>query len=186
MPCVKKIPIHPDKPKNIQISRASSALSSTISSTTEPIRNTAAYKTLSETLIDALDDSGSAKHAGFEEKEARRQRRQMRLLKAGKTRPGPSAMQANPEHVTFFLNPIPEADGCWLAVLDRAWFCIRTQRARRLGTGSRRPTTSCARSHPYVRALTSQKIPLFPPYETQRTPSQHGLTRTRPREYCVR
>ncbi|KAH7927324.1 TIM44 subunit of mitochondria import inner membrane translocase [Leucogyrophana mollusca] len=66
------------------ISRATNAVSSTIAHTTEPIRNTAAYKTLSETLIDALDDSGSAKHAGFEEKEARRRRRQLRLAKAGK------------------------------------------------------------------------------------------------------
>ncbi|KAG6329075.1 hypothetical protein ID866_10013 [Astraeus odoratus] len=65
------------------ISRATSSLSSTISQTTEPIRNTAAYKTLAETLIDALDDSGSAKHAGFEDKEARRRRRQKRLEKAG-------------------------------------------------------------------------------------------------------
>ncbi|KAI0923887.1 hypothetical protein AcW1_006715 [Taiwanofungus camphoratus] len=66
------------------ISRASAAVSSTIASTTEPIRNTAAYKALSDTLIDALDDGGSAKHGGFEEKEARRKRRQMRLAKAGK------------------------------------------------------------------------------------------------------
>ena len=35
-------------------------------------------------MLDALDDSGSAKHAGFEEKEARRKRRQVRLEKAGK------------------------------------------------------------------------------------------------------
>ncbi|KAK7686448.1 hypothetical protein QCA50_010672 [Cerrena zonata] len=66
------------------ISRASAAVSNTIATTTEPIRNTAAYKTLSETLVEALDDSGSAKHAGFEEKEARRKRRQARLAKAGK------------------------------------------------------------------------------------------------------
>ena len=59
-------------------------MSSTIAQTTEPIRNTAAYKVLSETLVDALDDSGSAKHAGYEEKEARRKRRQIRLAKAGK------------------------------------------------------------------------------------------------------
>ncbi|KAI6117463.1 hypothetical protein EV401DRAFT_1863693 [Pisolithus croceorrhizus] len=65
------------------ISRATSSLSSTIAQTTEPIRNTAAYKTLAETLVDALDDSGSAKHAGFESKEARRKRRQRRLEKAG-------------------------------------------------------------------------------------------------------
>ncbi|KAJ7574415.1 import inner membrane translocase subunit tim44 [Mycena floridula] len=55
-----------------------------IEKSTEPIRNTAAYKSLSETVIDALDDSGSAKHAGFEEKEARRSRRQRRLEKAGR------------------------------------------------------------------------------------------------------
>ncbi|KAJ7284801.1 import inner membrane translocase subunit tim44 [Mycena rebaudengoi] len=68
------------------ISKASAALSATIEKSTEPIRNTAAYKTLSETLVDALDDSGSAKHAGFEEKEARRLRRQKRLEKAGRAR----------------------------------------------------------------------------------------------------
>ena len=39
---------------------------------------------MAETVIDALDDSGSAKHAGFEEKEARRLRRQKRLAKAGR------------------------------------------------------------------------------------------------------
>ncbi|EKM49923.1 uncharacterized protein PHACADRAFT_32796 [Phanerochaete carnosa HHB-10118-sp] len=66
------------------ISRASAAVSSTIEKTTEPIRQTQAYKTLAETVVDALDDSGSAKHAGFEEKEARRRRRQVRLAKAGK------------------------------------------------------------------------------------------------------
>jgi import inner membrane translocase subunit TIM44 len=65
------------------ISRATTSLSSTIATTTEPIRQTAAYKTLAETLVDALDDSGSAKHAGFEDKEARRRRRQKRLEKAG-------------------------------------------------------------------------------------------------------
>ncbi|KAJ7108878.1 import inner membrane translocase subunit tim44 [Mycena crocata] len=81
------------------ITRASAAVSSTIEKSTEPIRNTAAYKTLSETLIDALDDSGSAKHAGFEEKEARRLRRQRRLEKAGRARGlGPSnRVDANPE-----------------------------------------------------------------------------------------
>ncbi|KAF8966345.1 hypothetical protein BDZ97DRAFT_1917721 [Flammula alnicola] len=80
------------------ISRASSAVSSAVEKSTEPIRKTAAYKTLSETLIDALDDSGSAKHAGFEEKEARRLRRQKRLAKAGRASGlGPSRIVANPE-----------------------------------------------------------------------------------------
>jgi len=82
------------------ISKASAAVSSTIEKSTEPIRNTAAYKTLSETLVDALDDSGSAKHAGFEEKEARRQRRQRRLAKAGRDGglgPAGSRVVADPE-----------------------------------------------------------------------------------------
>lgn len=73
-------------------------MSNTIATTTEPIRKTEAYKALSDTIVDALDDSGSAKHAGFEEKEARRKRRQTRLAKAGKdsiTR----AVKANPECV---------------------------------------------------------------------------------------
>ena len=69
----------------MQIGRASSAVSAKIASSTEPIRNTEAYKVLAETVMDALDDSGSAKHAGYEEKEARRKRRAMRLAKAGKT-----------------------------------------------------------------------------------------------------
>ncbi|PFH51818.1 hypothetical protein AMATHDRAFT_141664 [Amanita thiersii Skay4041] len=82
------------------ISRASAAVSSTIEKSTEPIRNTAAYKSLAETLVDALDDSGSAKHAGFEEKEARRLRRQRRLEKAGKhggLGPAGRRVEANPE-----------------------------------------------------------------------------------------
>ncbi|KAH9935892.1 mitochondria import inner membrane translocase TIM44 subunit [Epithele typhae] len=77
------------------ISRASAAVSSTIEKTTEPIRNTAAYKSLSDTIADALDDSGSAKHAGFEEKEARRARRKLRLEKAGRN--SISRTKANPE-----------------------------------------------------------------------------------------
>ncbi|KAJ3515177.1 hypothetical protein NLJ89_g1921 [Agrocybe chaxingu] len=80
------------------ISRASSAVSSAVEKSTEPIRKTAAYKTLAETLVDALDDSGSAKHAGFEEKEARRLRRQKRLEKAGRAAGlGPARIVANPE-----------------------------------------------------------------------------------------
>ncbi|KAG6856566.1 hypothetical protein H0H87_003066 [Tephrocybe sp. NHM501043] len=82
------------------ISKASAAVSSTIEKSTEPIRKTEAYKALSETLIDALDDSGSAKHAGFEEKEARRLRRQKRLAKAGRGNglgPASKRVTADPE-----------------------------------------------------------------------------------------
>ncbi|KAG6813094.1 hypothetical protein H0H92_013948 [Tricholoma furcatifolium] len=82
------------------ISRASAAVSSTIEKSTEPIRKTEAYKALADAVVDALDDSGSAKHAGFEEKEARRLRRQKRLEKAGKNGGlGPAGVRvaANPE-----------------------------------------------------------------------------------------
>ncbi|KAI0704338.1 mitochondria import inner membrane translocase TIM44 subunit [Cytidiella melzeri] len=81
------------------ISRASAAVSSTVGKATEPIRNTEAYKTFADTLVDALDDSGSAKHAGFEEKEARRKRRQLRLAKAGKDTMGRGTqpIKSNPE-----------------------------------------------------------------------------------------
>ncbi|KAL4077842.1 hypothetical protein J3A83DRAFT_4087358 [Scleroderma citrinum] len=93
------------------ISRATSSISTTIAHTTEPIRNTAAYKTLAETLVDALDDSGSAKHAGFEDKEARRQRRQKRLERAGLS--GRRAVSENPEAgqalVTIKPSPRQEA-----------------------------------------------------------------------------
>lgn len=64
---------------------ASSAVANTVSTATEPIRKTEAYKVLADTVLEALDDSGSAKHAGYEEKEARRLRRQKRLAKAGKS-----------------------------------------------------------------------------------------------------
>ncbi|KAI0091738.1 mitochondria import inner membrane translocase TIM44 subunit [Irpex rosettiformis] len=82
------------------ISRASAAVSNTVGKATEPIRNTEAYKTFAETIVDAFDDSGSAKHAGFEEKEARRNRRAARLAKAGKDsmgRGGSRVIKSNPE-----------------------------------------------------------------------------------------
>jgi len=53
---------------------AAARASSTMENTIEPIRNTAAYKSLSDTIFDPLDDSGTAKRVGFEEKELRRRR----------------------------------------------------------------------------------------------------------------
>ncbi|KAJ8587307.1 import inner membrane translocase subunit tim44 [Rhizopogon salebrosus TDB-379] len=92
------------------ISRATSSLSNTIATTTEPIRQTAAYKTLAETLVDALDDSGSAKHAGFEDKEARRRRRQKRLEKAGLSKR--RLTEENPEagQALVFVKASPRAE----------------------------------------------------------------------------
>jgi len=79
--------------------KASEAVSKSVANATEPIRNTEAYKTLAETVLEALDDSGSIKHAGYEEKEARRKRRQTRLAKAGLSRIAKMRTAANPECV---------------------------------------------------------------------------------------
>lgn len=61
--------------------RATNAASTAVSSATQPIRDTEAYKTFAETISDALDDTS---RGGYEDKEARRLRRQRRLAKAGK------------------------------------------------------------------------------------------------------
>ena len=45
-------------------------VSLTIALRTEPTHNMAAYKSMAETVIDMLDDSSTAKHARFEEKDA--------------------------------------------------------------------------------------------------------------------
>jgi len=54
--------------------------------------------------VDALDDSGSAKHAGFEDKEARRQRRQKRLEKAGLSKR--RLTEENPECVILLWDDV--------------------------------------------------------------------------------
>ncbi len=101
-----------------QISRASSALGQKIASSTEPIRNTEAYKTLADTVMDALDDSGSAKHAGYKEKEVRRARRQMRLAKAGRSGGiGKERIREDPEYVIYpvsYFHKYANLPQCWL------------------------------------------------------------------------
>ncbi|KAG8698499.1 protein translocase subunit [Ceratobasidium sp. 394] len=66
------------------ITRATAAVSSAVATSTEPIRNTEAYKAISEAVADALDDSGASRYGGYEEKEVRRKLRQKRLEKAGR------------------------------------------------------------------------------------------------------
>jgi len=82
--------------------KASDAVSKGVANATEPIRNTEAYKTLADTVLEALDDSGSVKHAGYEEKEARRKRRQMRLAKAGLSGIAKKRTTVNPECVPCY------------------------------------------------------------------------------------
>jgi import inner membrane translocase subunit TIM44 len=92
-----------------QLGRATASTAEWASRTTEPLRNTAAYKVFADTIVDALDDSGSLKHAGFEEKEARRARRTARLAKAGVSGiagKGKQRVKANPEWV---IHHVPES-----------------------------------------------------------------------------
>ena len=70
-----------------------------------PFRSTVAYKTLAETVIDAFDDSGTAKYAGSEEKEPRRARQQMRLVKAGKEGRIKVRILSNCEYAMFLNTP---------------------------------------------------------------------------------
>lgn len=85
--------------------------------------------------MDALDDSGSAKHAGYEEKEARRKRRQMRLAKAGK-KGGLAArgrVAADPECV---LPVFPQSPSIYTSFLQSRVGCHSSQRfseARAMG-----------------------------------------------------
>ncbi|CAE6417278.1 unnamed protein product, partial [Rhizoctonia solani] len=65
------------------ITRATAAVSSAVATSTEPIRNTDAYKAISEAVAEALDDSGASRYGGYEEKEVRRKLREKRLSKAG-------------------------------------------------------------------------------------------------------
>ncbi|CAE6357079.1 unnamed protein product [Rhizoctonia solani] len=65
------------------ITRATAAVSSAVATSTEPIRNTEAYKAISEAVAEALDDSGASRYGGYEEKEVRRKLREKRLAKAG-------------------------------------------------------------------------------------------------------
>ncbi|CAE6489277.1 unnamed protein product, partial [Rhizoctonia solani] len=66
-----------------KITRATAAVSSAVATSTEPIRNTEAYKAISEAVAEALDDSGASRYGGYEEKEVRRKLREKRLAKAG-------------------------------------------------------------------------------------------------------
>jgi hypothetical protein len=91
----------------------------------------------SDTIVDALDDSGSAKHAGFEEKEARRARRQARLAKAGVAGiagKGKARVKANPESVFSWVCCRAGADRA-RAARARPSSCTRRPRASRRGSG---------------------------------------------------
>jgi len=109
--------------------------------------------------VDALDDSGSAKHAGFEEKEARRLRRQKRLAKAGKEQGiGRGRVKEDPEYVflKYSLNLFFIGIG-----LDSHLFCIRSLHDKKHGIVSRIQIPSYEASSQCAKLTMSQKILLY-------------------------
>jgi hypothetical protein len=64
-----------------QLAKTSAAISQGVSTATAPVRNTQAYKALSESVVEAFEES--SRYGGYEEKEVRRKKREERLRKAG-------------------------------------------------------------------------------------------------------
>ncbi|KGB76097.1 import inner membrane translocase subunit tim44 [Cryptococcus deuterogattii 99/473] len=79
------------------ISAATNRFVSAASSATAPIRDTKAYKLMAESLEEAFEDESGvgSRYGGYEEKEARRKKREMRAKKAGRT--AIKRVEENPE-----------------------------------------------------------------------------------------
>lgn len=108
-------------------------------------------------MVDALDDSGSAKHAGFEEKEARRLRRQKRLAKAGKERIGRGRVKEDLEYAPSFLR----YTNIRLIFTEQVnlLYYTKIHQDRRLGTDLKRQILSSGHLLLCARLTTSQKTP---------------------------
>lgn len=78
-------------------------MSSAVATSTEPIRNTEAYKAISEAVAEALDDSGASRYGGYEEKEVRRKLREKRRAKAGMQIAHSQRVKEDPEYVNCNL-----------------------------------------------------------------------------------
>ena len=109
--------------------------------------------------MDALDDSGSAKHAGFEEKEVRRLRRQKRLAKAGKEQGiGRGRVKEDSEYVSLksyaelFLSEIE---------LGSHLSCIRIHPDKKLGVASRIQILSYEASFQCAKLTMNRRILLY-------------------------
>lgn len=79
------------------ISAATNRFVSAASSATAPIRDTKAYKLMAESIEEAFEDESGvgSRYGGYEEKEARRRKREMRAKKAGRT--AVKRVEENPE-----------------------------------------------------------------------------------------
>lgn len=84
-----------------QLKKSRDAVSSAAATATAPVRNTAAYKALAESVSEVFDDSAASRYGGYIEKEQRRKKRQQRLEKLGRNGMGVgSRVKANEECVS--------------------------------------------------------------------------------------
>src|SRR5260221_2442177 len=158
-------------------------------STTESIRNTAAYKTLAEMVIDTLDDSGAAKHPGFEEKEAQRARRQMRLAQASKEGPHQGGRRCQPRVRRFStsLDGAPCSPRPITGFLtERVMLLSYTPppHVKNAGSSSRRRIRSSPRSPSCMGCTKSWRTQSCRRSVRSHLRSRRGSTRTRLRAYC--
>jgi hypothetical protein len=180
--------LHPNGPAYIlQLYRASSAVSKGVADATEPIRKTEAYKALEDTILDALDDSGSAKHAGYEEKEVRRLRRKLRLEKAGRagglnTRTRVVADEKCVKPLTHRFKSIHLLS----SALVKQLFSTRTMRNAKNGKILRTATLFCGNTTISDNNTMSRKTQLFRVCELSPPLSEAGSTKQKqhkPLEY---
>jgi len=83
---------------DMQLNKTREAVSSSVAAATAPVRNTAAYKALAESVSEVFDDSNAMRYGGYAQKEIRRKRRQQRLEKLGRSGMGVgSRVKANDE-----------------------------------------------------------------------------------------
>lgn len=103
--------------------RATNAASTAVTSATAPIRDTEAYKSFAETISDALDDTS---RGGYEDREARRIRRQRRLAKAGKDGIAKKRVKKNEEAgESVVLHENANAPSKWQEYKDNSSFFQR-------------------------------------------------------------
>lgn len=101
-----------------QLTKTSAAISQGVTTATAPVRNTAAYKALSESVVEAFEES--SRYGGYEDREVRRKRREERLKKAGLSGKR-KRVEANPEAgEALVLSSTQEPEDTWSQRLKRS------------------------------------------------------------------
>lgn len=101
-----------------QLTKTSAAISQGVTTATAPVRNTAAYKALSESVVEAFEES--SRYGGYEDREVRRKRREERLRKAGLSGKR-KRVEANPEAgEALVLSSTQEPEDTWSQRLKRS------------------------------------------------------------------